>query len=394
MYESTSHWTDAEVLAFAREIVDSLDTEPLNAVAVRARASLGAERGPVALTLASLWRRHAGKFSGWPEFVADRVAAEQATSERIARRRAERFAGMCVLELCTGAGSDATALSREASSLVALDIRRERLAWARFNVARYGAPERVRWLCADAFDATRLFREPFPFDVVFIDPDRRAGARRAIRPDDYVPGPALWEELRQRAPAMAVKVAPGIDYGDIPPGATPEFVEERGECREATLWFGDLRPRSRCATVLSADRADTISAHDSEEQGISGISRVLYDPGPATVRAHLVTHLAARLGAPRIDPLIAYLTSDALRETPFAQAFVVDDVWPFKLRALKTALRERGIGALEIRMRRFPMSPEELRATLGLEGDRSAVLVCTKVADRPVVALCHRPDNR
>ena len=377
-------WTDPRVLAWAREALPLLATEPLTSLALRARDLLGPELGPVALSLSRVWHDHEAKFAPWREFIADREAAEQATSRAIAAWRARRFRDLHALDLCCGAGADAVALSAVVSDVVAVDRDASRLAWARENVARYGAAERCRFLCADVTG-------PLPeADAAFLDPDRRASGRRRVSPEAYSPPPEAWEAIRRQTPDLAVKVAPGIAYEDIPAGCTAEFIQERGQCREATLWFGDFGPNSRTATVLAGDEGVCISADEPEEDGIASPGVFLYDPGPAVVRAHLVTHLAARLGAWRLDEQTAYLSGDALTETPFASAFRVEEVWPFHLKRLRKALADRGIGALEILTRRFPMTPDELRPRLGLAGDRSASLILTKLNDRPVAILAER----
>jgi SAM-dependent methyltransferase len=382
------------VLSWAREHRESFRTIPLTRLAHEARNSLGPEAGPCALTLVRLWWKHREKFPTWPEFLGDTEAFQQASGERPARWRAARFSELgTVLDLCCGAGADSIALSSAAGRLVAVDRNYPRLTWARANVERYGDAGRVRYLCADA-----LSHLP-DAHAAFLDPDRRAQGHRAVSPQQYSPPPTVWERIRSRVPNMAVKVAPGLSYDEIPTDAVPEFVEDRGECREAVLWYGDLRPAGRTATVLSASgtgglvRGDSITALEPASDAVGEIGNVMYDPGPATVRAHLVTQLAARLGAWRIDEQIAYLSGERSVSSPFARAFRVEAVWPFHLKRLKAALRERRIGALEIRTRRFPLRPEDLRRQLGLAGERTGTLILTKIHGNPVAILCE-PVNR
>ncbi len=258
-------------------------------------------------------------------------------------------------------------------------------------MAAYGRADRVRFLAADC---TGVLPEA---DGAVIDPDRRAeGSRefagRAISPDRYSPPLHVWERIRKRVGTLAVKVAPGIAHEDIPAGAVAEFVEDRRELRETVLWYGEGGaggPAYRQAVVLRNDGADVLSAANAEEHRVAAIADVMYDPGPATVRAHLVTHLAAALGAHRIDAEIAYLS--AYREpvpTPFAAAFRVEAVVPWSLRRVQDALTERNVGAVEIRARRFPVRPDELRRLLRLNGNEQRTLICTRVGGDPVVAIC------
>ena len=382
----SSPWTDPRVHGWARAHLPFIRTESLTILAASARDALGDEAGRIALSLTRIWDRHGRKFGDWTEFCADRTAAEQATGRNIALWRGRRFADRSALDLCCGAGSDTVALSLSAKHVTAVDLDPDRLEWASFNVERHGDPTRVEFRQIDAGDPT------LSADAVMLDPDRRATGTRRVSTRHYSPPPEVWDSIRTRVPELAVKVSPGIPYHEIPTESVPEFVEERGECREAVLWHGDLRPRSRTATVVGQDGVvlDSIAEHDPEELAIGAIGRVMYDPGPATVRAHLVTHLAARLGARRIDEQIAYLTGDEVVQTPLASAFVVEEVWPFNLRKVREALRARNIGVLEILSRRFPVSPDEMRKKLDLKGDESRSLILTKVKDRGVVVLGRR----
>ncbi len=382
----TNPFSDPDVLALAEALQPRCSTDDLVVLAVEARAALGPERGPAALTLARLREKQRNKFPTWRGFVGDKLAFEQASGEAAATWRAARFAGMRVLDLCCGAGGDTVALSRVATSIVAVDRDADRLEWARLNVSRYGNPERVMFLQADCIDGLR------DADGAVLDPDRRSsGARqfggRAIRPEDYEPPLDAWDAIRQRVGTLAVKVAPGMPYDAIPADAVPEFVEDRGELREAVLWFGDHAPATRQAVVLP--RGDVLRVDEPEELQIGDIGSVLYDPGPAVVRGHLVTHLAARLDAYRIDPEIAYLSANGEpQETSFAAVFRVEVVIPWSLRRLQAALDERNVGSVEIRARRFPVRPDALRRMLRLDGDEARTLICTRVSGAPVVAVC------
>ena len=75
-----------------------------------------------------------------------------------------------------------------------------------------------------------------------LDPDRRAlrpsGARSL---DDYAPGPAFWKALSGESPRGAIKLSPASDFAShfAGPEYEIELISLRGECKEATVWFGD-----------------------------------------------------------------------------------------------------------------------------------------------------------
>ena len=63
---------------------------------------------------------------------------------------------------------------------------------------------------------------------------------------------------------------------------------------------------------------------------------------------------------------------------------------PYKEKALRSALRSRGVGRLTIKKRGVDVVPEQLRRRLSLRGDQEATLVMTRVAGKGT-ALLVRP---
>jgi hypothetical protein len=114
----------------------------------------------------------------------------------------------------------------------------------------------------------------------------------------------------------------------------------------------------------------------------------LLDPSPAVTRAGLVEELARDLGAWKLDPRIAFLSADRPLRTPFGRPLTVDASLPWNLKRLRQVLRERGVGALEIRKRGSAVDVADLTARLRLDGDARAVVVLTRVADRPWALVC------
>jgi hypothetical protein len=114
----------------------------------------------------------------------------------------------------------------------------------------------------------------------------------------------------------------------------------------------------------------------------------LHEPDPAVIRSGLVALVAADLGATLIDPTIAYLTSEAEAAPPWARSYRVDDVLPFNLKKLRALLRSRGVGRVTVKKRGSPIEPEALARQLRGPGERSAVVVVTRVAGAPTVLVC------
>ena len=360
------------------------------AVAARWRERLGPERAQAALETALLRQRAAGKFARAAEMFFTRAGLEQATAEPVAAHRAARFAAAgarTVADLGCGIGGDALALAATGAAVAGVDLDLVRLMMAAANADAYGLAERFLPIQADL-----RHLPPLPAEAFFFDPARRAGggargapSRRLHSVADYQPPLSLIDAWRPVVPRGAVKVSPGIDYAELPPSVEAEFVSLGGEVKEAVLWYGELRTAARRATLLPGGH--TLSGDNDEVAPVAAPQAYLYEPDGAVIRAHLVGLLAGQLEAALIDPQIAYLTADALRPTPFARAYAIDDAFPFQLKRLRAYLRQRGVGQVTIKKRGSPLEPDALRQALRLRGENEAVLFLTQVAGRHTVLI-------
>ena len=105
-------------------------------------------------------------------------------------------------------------------------------------------------------------------------------------------------------------------------------------------------------------------------------------------RAGLVEELARDLGAWKLDPWIAFLSADRPMATPFGRLLRVDASLPWTLKGLRRALRDRDAGTVEVRKRGSAVDVAELTTRLRLRGPGHAVVVLTRVADRPWALVC------
>ncbi|AXI88299.1 SAM-dependent methyltransferase, partial [Streptomyces sp. ETH9427] len=228
------------------------------------------------------------------------------------------------------------------------------------------------------------------YDAVFVDPARRSSKRgRIFDPEAYSP-PLSWAvRAALKAPrAAALKIAPGIPHEAVPAEAEAEWISDGGDVKEAVLWFGTA-PGTVRATLLPGPR--TLVSRGLPDPEVRPVGRYLYEPDGAVIRSHLVAEVAEPLDGGLIDPTIAYVTSDALRETPFATAYEITDVLPFNVKKLKALLREREVGVLTVKKRGSAVEPEELRrkALPKPHGTASVTVFLTRVAGAPTMLLGH-----
>jgi SAM-dependent methyltransferase len=320
------------------------------------------------------------KFARAAAMYFTRDGLEQASSERLARHRSRRYAGAGRLaDLCCGIGGDLIALA-DGHPVLAVDRDPLHLAIAAHNAAVYRVGGNVTTRLADvrAVDLAGV-------DGVFVDPARRSGGRR-LRPGESAP-PLDWcLALATRVAAAGIKAAPGIPTTAIPAGWEAEFVADGRDLKEAVLWSPALATQPRRATILPEGHELTPAPGPAVPVAAPG--GYLFDPNPAVTRAGLVEELARTLDAWKIDPQIAFLSTDTARRTPFARTLRVLASAPWNEKQFAQRLRALGIGAVDIRRRGLAGDVDLIRRRLRLAGDHRATLVITRVSDRPWGLIC------
>lgn len=133
---------------------------------------------------------------------------------------------------------------------------------------------------------------------------------------------------------------------------------------------------------------------EPESDAVSPPRAVLYEPDASLLRAGLVRQLAARLGAARIDPEIAYLTADEFQPTPWARAYRIEEAMPFGVKRLREWLRTRGVGRVTVKKRGSPLEPEDLERQLKLRGAESRIVFLTRAGGKPWVLIAEDKPTR
>ena len=347
-----------------------------------------------ALTLRELRIKAVAKFSRAEQMWFDRQGLEQSTSEAVARHKSQRFHGT-VRDYCCGIGADAIALA-ERCEVIAVDRNPAAVLRTSWNADVYGVSSNVQTVCADVEQLNS------GTELVHIDPDRRVGrarsanrsrwsaGTRALRVEDGVPGLKFLQRLMREFSGGAVKLSPASNFAGKFPGAELELISVAGECKEATVWFGQLATADGWrATVLPAGA--TLAGDPLAEQAEVGpLANFLYDPDPAVVRAGLVDRLANRTGLWRLDEAEEYLTGELLVESPFVRSFQVLAELPNNTRKIRRYVRDAEFAEVEIKCRHIPIQAEAVRRKLPLQGHRKGVLIFARIAGKARAIVCRR----
>jgi THUMP domain-like len=368
--------------------------QPGPAEMARWRTQFSMEIVSAGLRLVEARRRARVKFSRADELWLNPIGVEQATSELVARHKARRFAGAeVVADLCSGIGADSLALASVGCRVVAVDLdlaMTRRLNW---NAAVHGFQDQVLAVRARAETA------PIRADsLIHIDPDRRTDPtrRRARDLADYQPALPWLLSLIHRAPGGAIKLGPASDFAQHfgSHDLEIELVSLNGECKEATVWFGELAGecRRRATTLPAGVSISDLDFPDTRSARVCPLGDWIFDPDPALLRAGLLDALSVQTGLGRVAQGVDYLTGTERVFSPFLTPFSVIAELPLDVKRLRREVATRSLGPLEIKVRGLSVTPERLRRELNPPGPNLATLLLYPANARASAILARRVD--
>lgn len=334
-------------------------------------------------------RRKAGAKldAGWAaSLLADIAGVEMASSALSSVYKARRFAevlgqGALVADLCCGIGADSWGLADAGLRVVGVDADPGRAVMYGHNLPGCSV------VCGDAL-------ADCPTDAVafHLDPARRAGAKRTLLIEDFLPGPDVWAAIIDKRGDGAIKLNPGVDAYELPEGEV-EILSEPSGLTQAVLWIGQLAgAASRRATKLSADgTACSITGEPERPEDAHEIGAFLGTLDPCVERADLTGVLLDQLGVSLVHPGTGLVTGEAAISHAMVRWYRVLEVLAWSEKRVRSALRSHNAGVVEIRTRGGLVNPDELQRKLrgsGARNDRSVLVY--RLGDRAVAVIAEQ----
>ena len=349
------------------------------------------------LTQARLRKRAGAKFGPFAkDMLFTQAGLEQATRLEVAAQHAGRFAHAgCrhVADLGCGLGADSLALASLGLKVMAVERDEVTAALAAFNLSAF--PD-VAVTHGDATEADLA-----GIDGVFLDPARRTpghnNTKRQMNADDWSPSLTFAVEAARSVSAGGIKLGPGTDRELIPDDAEAQWVAVGDDVVEMGLWFGSAKREdiARSALILtSTGHHELVAPADAPDAPVGELSRFVYEPNGAVIRAHLIGDVARRLGGHMIDESIAYITTATASPTPFARGYEVLETTTVDAKAISRALATHDMGRVEIKKRGIDIDPAEFRKKLTLSGSDDGVVILTRAGTRRVALIARRIDEQ
>ncbi|MCA9083156.1 MAG: hypothetical protein KDA81_03830 [Planctomycetaceae bacterium] len=296
----------------------------------------------------------------------NRVGLEQATHWQVAHHKARRFSSVAeVYDLCSGIGVDSCALVQH-SEVVSVDRDPAMGLRCQWNIEAWRQTGHSSTQFCHQTSVADVEDLPLEGRYVHADPDRRDGRDRPVkRLEQYRPNLEWMQNVIRTARGGAIKLGPASNFLQKFPGCEIELISYGGECREATVWFGELSGSHPFrATVLPSGE----SIHGDPLQANCPVAECcgeyLFDPDPAVVRSGLLD-LAGEIGQMRrMDREDEYLTSDVCSANAFVTPYKVEAVLGGNPRELRKYLRQAPSSSYEVKCRRLKVDANALQKQL------------------------------
>jgi hypothetical protein len=94
------------------------------------------------------------------------------------------------------------------------------------------------------------------------------------------------------------------------------------------------------------------------------------------------------MGAWQLDPQIAFLSADEPLVSPFGRGLRVEASLPFSIKGLAAELRRLDVGPVDLRRRGLAGDVDVIRRRLRTSGSRRAVVMLTRVVNKPWTLVC------
>ena len=304
-------------------------------------------------------------------------AFEQSSSEECAA--AKRISGASLLDLTCGLGIDAATFATRFERVVALE-RDEVLAdITRENLRRMGI-NNVEVITTSAEEYVVSCNEHF--DWIYADPDRRtAEGRRVVRLEECSPNMiALWPTLQRISQRVAIKNSPLFDVEEafrLFAGCGVEVISLGGECKEVMI-YADGEGERLAAEAIGRGRVEWPRAEICDEPCEGDFTaqeyRYLIVPDVALQKARLVQH--AMRGVADVWSNNSFAFARTYPEGVLGQVHEIKRIAAFDIKALKREFK--GVG-VDILMRDFPLSVDELRRRTSMRSGSKARLALTRI---------------
>lgn len=326
------------------------------------------------------------------------LSIEQSSSEEAARFKSSLFSGECAVDLTGGFGVDSFFLSKSFEHVNYVEKDEQLVKIVERNFKNLGATE-CSFFCSSA--EKFLERSMEKFDLIYLDPSRRAGSNKVFRLDDCTPNVLhLQDELLKRGMNILIKTSPLLDIrktlNDLKNVNEVIVLSIKNEVKEVLYHLGLKKKNTevniKCVNIKTKETEHfeftlTQETDSNPGSGLPKPSDYLYEPNSSILKAGAFKLIASRYGFNKLGPNTHLYTSEKLDGSFPGRIFNIKDIFGSITKA------RRGIpdSHLNIICRNYPQSPESIKSKLkAMDGGENFLVAARGSSDEKLIYYCSR----
>ncbi len=315
-------------------------------------------------------------------------ALEQASSSETAAFKTSLFSGKRAIDLTGGMGIDSYFFSKRFDVIDYVEANPELFEITKKNFTILEA-ENINSHCKKAEGFLRETK--FYYDLIYIDPDRRAAKSKAFKIEDCEPKMTdLLPIINEKAENCLVKLSPMLDIkqalGEFKNCKTVYVIAVKNECRE--LLFQLKKDYSGEATIrtinLNSKTQQSFNFDFEHEQKIEVklevVGSYILDPNVAILKAGAFKTVSEIFNIAKLGINTHLYTSNShVPNFPGRQFKVLKEV----------KLRKGELKQANVICKNFPLSPEQIKSKYKIkDGGKKFLIALTDMNNQKKVYLC------
>ena len=320
------------------------------------------------------------------------LSIEQCSSEAAAQYKASLLEGETFADLTGGLGVDTYYVSKHFRQTDYVERQAELCDLAKHNFPVLNANVKVWNETAEDY-----LKHCEPKDYLFIDPARRDGhGRKTVSIADCTPDVSTLQDLMlQKAGHVMIKLSPMLDINkaleDLHHVKEVHVVAVANECKELDFilerdWHDE--PAFFCVNLLTDQPGLCFTIeeeHDARCRFADGVSRYLYEPNPALMKAGCYKLLTEKYDIMKLHKNSHLYTSEQKVSGFPGRVFEVEGWSAYNKKLKQTLLSD--VEKASIAVRNFPLSVAELRKVLKITDGDAVYLFATTLKEEEKIVI-------
>ena len=340
------------------------------------------------------------KLPGWFEIEGlifpPPISVEQSSSALTADFKSKLIHGKSMVDLTGGMGVDVSYFADQFEKVIYVEPNEKLCDLARHNFTVLDKDIKVYQSTAEDF----LHENQEHYDVIFIDPSRRAEDKKVFRIEDCSPNLyAIIPKCKSITEQILVKLSPLVDISFLIKNFEPSdiwIVALKGEVKEVLCKISNEKKAAKIHAVDLIDHEKSIDfnfdweeEHDAKSE-ISLPEKYIYEPNASIMKAGAFRLVAERFKLKKLHQNTHLYTSEKMvKNFPGKRLRILEELKQDKKAIAKSVPGKK----INVITRNFPSSTVQLKKKYDLQDGGDQFLIGTTLMHgKKVLLMCERVD--